>query len=196
MASELSEIPILDISRLVGGHHGAASDLADEIGEACRGIGFSFGYNQLEGPGAYLSVEELVRSFVDIVSKNGNLLLNVGPMADGTIPEDQRETLRGIGEWMAANSEAIHGTTYGPLQLWGPARSTARDGILYLHVLDWPKQGQLQMNWFPGQVASVSLLADGRDLAFEQAPAGRLTVQVPYHPPDPWASVLVVQTKP
>ena len=84
--------------------------ITDYKWEASRGIGFSFGYNQLEGPDAYLSVEELVRSFVDIVSKNGNLLLNVGPMADGTIPEMQRERLLGLGQWLAVNGEAIFGT--------------------------------------------------------------------------------------
>lgn len=78
--------------------------------EATRGIGYSFGYNQNEGPENYLSVQELVHSFVDIVSKNGNLLLNVGPMADGTIPALQRERLEGLGTWLRVNSEAIYGT--------------------------------------------------------------------------------------
>jgi alpha-L-fucosidase len=163
--------------------------------ETCMTMNDTWAYNPA-GQAAYKPAGQLVCNLVEAASRGGNYLLNVGPTPLGTCPPEAVDRLRQIGEWMAANSEAIHGTTYGPLQLWGPARSTARDGILYLHVLDWPKQGQLQMNWFPGQVASVSLLADGRDLAFEQAPASRLTVQVPYHPPDPWASVLVVQTKP
>ncbi len=62
-------------------------DASEKKWEATRGIGFSFGYNQNEGPEQYLSLERLVHTFVDIVSKNGNLLLNVGPMADGTIPD-------------------------------------------------------------------------------------------------------------
>ncbi len=78
--------------------------------EANRGIGNSFGYNRAEGPGHMLTVDELVDSFVDIVSKNGNLLLNVGPRADGTIPDMQLERLRGLGRWLDVNGEAIFGT--------------------------------------------------------------------------------------
>ena len=64
------------------------SEIRKKKWESCRGIGASFGYNRIEGFEQYQSVESLVRSLVDIVSKNGNLLLNVGPMADGTIPTD------------------------------------------------------------------------------------------------------------
>ncbi|MEZ4675825.1 MAG: alpha-L-fucosidase [Caldilineaceae bacterium] len=78
-------------------------EIREKKWESCRGIGASFGYNRIEGPEQYQSVESLVRSLVDIVSKNGNLLLNIGPMADGTIPEMQRERLLGLGvarcEW-------------------------------------------------------------------------------------------------
>lgn len=78
--------------------------------EACRGLGNSFGYNAAEGPEHTLSVDELVDSFVDIVSKNGNLLLNVGPRPDGTIPELQLDRLRGLGRWLDTNGEAIFET--------------------------------------------------------------------------------------
>ncbi len=78
--------------------------------EATRGLGFSFGYNQNEGPEHTLTLERLVHSFVDIVSKNGNLLLNVGPMADGTIPPLQRDILLGFGKWLEVNGEALFDT--------------------------------------------------------------------------------------
>lgn len=78
--------------------------------EGNRGIGNSFGYNRVETAAHMLSVNELVDSFVDIVSKNGNLLLNVGPQPDGTIPEMQLERLRGLGKWLDTNGGAIFGT--------------------------------------------------------------------------------------
>ena len=78
--------------------------------ETCRGLGYSFGYNRNETAAHMLSVNELVQMLVDIVSKNGNLLLNVGPMADGTISALQVERLEGLGAWLAVNGEAIFGT--------------------------------------------------------------------------------------
>ena len=73
-------------------------------------IGYSFGYNKLEGPNEYLTPREAVRLLVDVVSRGGNLLLNVGPKADGTLPLLQRDVLEGLAIWMAVGSEAIHGS--------------------------------------------------------------------------------------
>lgn len=84
--------------------------IVSEKWEANRGIGRSFGYNQTETAEQFLSVDALVDSFIDIVSKNGNLLLNVGPRADGSIPEEQLARLRGLGRWLDVNGEAIFGT--------------------------------------------------------------------------------------
>jgi alpha-L-fucosidase len=99
-------------------------DIQEKKWESCRGIGHSFGYNRNEGPEDHLSVQELVRLFVDIVSKNGNLLLNVGPMADGTIPELQRERLEGLGAWLEVNGEAIFGT-----RPWVRAEGSTVEGV-------------------------------------------------------------------
>ena len=92
--------------------------------ETCRGLGYSFGYNRNEAAAHMLTIEELVRMFVDIISKNGNLLLNVGPMADGTISNLQLERLEGLGAWLAANSEAVFGT-----RPWHAAEGETREGI-------------------------------------------------------------------
>ena len=75
--------------------------------ESCRGLGFSFGYNQVEGPDQVLPPDQLVALLVDIVSKNGNLLLNIGPKPDGTISDIQLDRLHKLGEWLGVNGEAL-----------------------------------------------------------------------------------------
>ena len=109
--------------------------------EACRGIGTSFGYNRNEPDDNLLTTEELIHSFVDIVSKNGNLLINVGPMADGMIPDAQRDRLERLGDWLAVNGEAIYdtrpwalaeGTTTGG----NDVRFTQKEDALFAVILD------------------------------------------------------------
>jgi alpha-L-fucosidase len=78
--------------------------------ESTRGVGKSFGANRNEAPRDIVSTTELVQSFCDIVSKNGNLLIGIGPSPDGSIPAEQQVPLRGLGDWMSINREAIVGT--------------------------------------------------------------------------------------
>ena len=112
--------------------------------ETCRDIGYSFGYNQNETDEHLLSADALIDLFIDIVSKNGNLLLNVGPRADGTIPENQMLRLKELGSWMKIYGEAIYGTT-----AWSVASAVLADGTrvrftkkgttIYMFLLDRPK---------------------------------------------------------
>jgi len=142
--------------------------------EATRGIGYSFGYNRLEGPEHYLSIEELVRSFVDIVSKNGNLLLNVGPMADGTIPELQRERLLGLGQWLQVNGDAVFGTrpwvtAEGRTTDGIDVRFTQRGGNLYAVLLDAPRRHRIAIKGLrPAESSKVTLLGHEAPLSWEQ----------------------------
>ena len=73
-------------------------------------MGLSFGYNQVEGPEHILSPQKLTSLLAMSVANNGNLLINVGPKADGTIPELQAESLLGMGNWLKVNADAIYET--------------------------------------------------------------------------------------
>jgi alpha-L-fucosidase len=82
----------------------------DRMWEICRGIGRSFGYNALETEADYLSADDLIWMFIDIVARGGNLLLNVGPKADGTIPAEQLARLDALGRFTTAHDMAIFGS--------------------------------------------------------------------------------------
>ncbi len=152
--------------------------------EACRGLGTSFGYNRNEPDENLLTPEELVHSFVDIVSKNGNLLINVGPMADGTIPNAQRDRLEGLGKWLALNGEAIYDT--GP---WMTAegktadgkdiRFTQKDDALFAIILgsiSGPEVSIESLTCAPDTTISLS----GHDKALDWRQNGsRITVSLP-----------------
>lgn len=129
--------------------------------ESCRGLGFSFGYNQVEGPEQVIAPDKLVALLVDIVSKNGNLLLNVGPKANGTISDIQLDRLHKLGAWLATNGEGIFGS-----RPWVRASATSPDGTdmrftkkadsLYAFFLNRPQGTALTI---PGVKADASTTA-------------------------------------
>lgn len=90
-------------------HEGTSGEI-DKAWEECRGIGTSFGYNQIEDLSNYMSSEALVHLLIEKVAGGGNLLLDVGPTADGRIPVIQQQRLLDIGTWLETNGEAIYGT--------------------------------------------------------------------------------------
>lgn len=117
----------------------------DRKWECCRGLGLSFAYNQIEGDEHLITHNDLITLLVDTVAYNGNLLINVGPMADGTIPENQTSRLLYMGEWLEKNGKAIYGTRPYTEQKWDlPSGETVfftqnRESIFL--IVDHPKAG-------------------------------------------------------
>lgn len=161
----------------------------------------------------------LIQYLIDNVSKNGYLLLNVGPKPDGEIPEEARYILLEMGKWLQINGEAIYDTTpwriygEGPTQMkksgmfseneelhYTPEdiRFTVRDNILYASVLDWPENGKILIKsgceLFPGEVEKITMLGDGANLEWTLTEDG-LRVTLPKHKPCDYAWVLKIERK-
>ena len=133
----------------------------------------------------------VVRLLSDIVSKGGNLLLNIGPDAQGRVPEPAARALRGVGQWMRINGEAIYGTTASPFTRLPWGRATQKPGVLYLHVWDWPQDGRLAVP-MQGKVRAARLLGSDATLTWGpgEGDSGRLVIEVPKAPVDAAATVV------
>lgn len=135
---------------------------------------------------------DLVAKLADIVSKGGNYLLNVGPTAEGVIPEASQNILRSIGKWLQVNGESIYGTGPSPLYLPGITwRVTVKPGKLYLHILNWPV-AKLEVKGIESQVRRAYFLANKAAVQFSQKGAA-LALTLPSKPVDPWDSVVVLE---
>ena len=141
------------------------------------------------------SVPVLLRNLIDIASKGGNFLLNVGPTADGDFPDEAVVRLREMGKWLAANGESIYGTEAGPFLTklpWG--RATQRPGKIYLHVFDWPADKTLAVPLRTKPTKAYLLAAHNVPLEVTEATDG-MTIALPDAAPDAVASVIVLEVE-
>jgi alpha-L-fucosidase len=164
--------------------------------ETCLTMNRNWGYNRADKE--FKSVQTLVRTLVDVASKGGNLLLNVGPDADGRVPPDSVERLAGLGRWMHVNEESIRGTSASPFSApaWGRATMKARGAgtRVYLHVFEWPAEGKLRVDGLASKPTRAFLLGLGPSspLKVETTEAGQLTIEVPLDTPDRTDTVVVI----
>lgn len=154
----------------------------DRKWEACRGMDQSFGFNAEARPEDYLSKDELIRSFVETVAHGGNLLLNMGPRADGSVPDEQQALLRALGAWLKVNGAAIYGTrkTAVPRGIASdgtPYRLTEKDGTVYALFTERPR-GRLTLPTVFGARHASRL--DGGGVSLQAGDAVTLVFDTPF----------------
>jgi len=193
-------------NRLGGGYAGdtdtpeqhiPATGIKGRDWETCMTLNNTWGYKSYDDN--WKPTKTLVRNLIDIASKGGNYLLNIGPKPDGTIPQESIDRLKEVGKWMKVNGQAIYGTTACPTRLpaWGRITTKAADEVstLYLHVFDWPEDGKLPVA-VSNEPVACNLLADA-DRSFEvtQYQDTGLTVSLSGKTIDDLATVVVLEVK-
>ena len=199
---------IIHNNRLGGGYHGdtetpeqfiPATGFPGRDWETCMTMNDTWGFKSYDHNWKPLST--LITNLVDIVSKGGNYLLNVGPTAEGEIPAESIKLLKEVGAWMKVNGESIYGTHATPFKRLSWGRCTTKDAgadtILYLHVFNWPSDGKLLLPGLANPVKSANLLAGGAAVAVEKSAVGQV-LTLPATAPDAISSTikLVIQGKP
>ncbi|MFP4157579.1 MAG: alpha-L-fucosidase [Opitutales bacterium] len=163
--------------------------------ETCMTMNRTWGYSAADD--VWKDTPEMIQVLIDVVSKGGNLLLNVGPKPDGTIPEESVRVLREMGDWMDVYGDAIYGTEGSPFGNlpWGRAtrKETDEGTRLYLHVWYWPEDGKLLVPDLQNDVRAT-LMASGEELKTERQ-GEDVSVQVPAEAPHPVASVIELQVE-
>jgi alpha-L-fucosidase len=181
--------------------------------EACMTMNDTWGYKSYDTN--FKSTETLLRNLIDIASKGGNYLLNIGPDSLGRVPLAEIERLHQVGQWLAVNGEAIYGThatlfgdeagSFSPTEKdkegkpkFIPAwnwRSTTKEDSIYIEIFTWPN-GSFHIRGIPRTVTGAYLLADTAHspVKFTQTTSG-IEITLPSHRLDPIATVLVLKTK-
>jgi alpha-L-fucosidase len=159
--------------------------------ETCETMNDTWGFKKNDD--SWKSTRVLIRELAETASKGGNLLLNVGPTAEGVIPEPSVRRLAAMGAWLKGREESIRGTSASPFTKLDWGRCTQRPGKLYLHVFDWPQDQKLRVPGLKNTVTRAAFLGDGGDSLTFERDGNDLLVSVPKKRPNRNDTVIVLE---
>jgi len=186
-------------NRLGGGYNGdtetpeqfvPATGFPGRNWETCMTMNDTWGFKSKDNN--WKSTKVILQTLIDIVSKGGNYLLNVGPTSEGLIPQPSIERLAEVGKWMKTNGEAIYGTTASPFSYLPWGRCTQKGNKLYLHVFEWPKDGKISLPLL-NKISRAYSLADPKKTLKIEKWKSKNTITLSGNAPDKIASVIVVE---
>lgn len=210
MTKERAEkiLPLLKIqpniiwnNRLGGGYSGdletpeqsiPSTGIPGKNWESCMTMNDTWGFKSYDNN--WKSTTTLIRNLVDIASKGGNYLLNVGPTSEGLIPDSSVVRLKEVGKWLKTNGQAIYGTTHSPFPYLKWGRCTRKGQTLYFNVFEWPENGQLIVP-LENAVTKAYMLANPKEVLKTVTANGHLVITVPKKATDKIATVIAIQIK-
>jgi alpha-L-fucosidase len=168
--------------------------------ETCMTMNDTWGWKKFDSH--WKSSSTIIRNLIDIASKGGNYLINVGPTGQGLIPEPSVERLEAVGRWMKVNGQAIHGTTASPFATslpWGRCTTKLSRGgnaTLYLHIFNWPADGHLLVPGLRNKVKSAQLLTESKKVSLStEAVEKGVWLNLPPAAPDAISSTVMLRLK-
>jgi alpha-L-fucosidase len=162
--------------------------------ERCASMNDAWGYNASK-ENTYRSVKDVLQELVTVVSRDGNLLLNIGPKGDGSVTAGSQTVLNGLASWMSTYSDSVHGTSGSPFfsdPSWG--RVTKKSGKLFAHVFTWPTNGQLQIPAIDNTINRVYLM-NNPSVSLSYTVTDQINVTVPATAPNADLSVVCVEVQ-
>jgi alpha-L-fucosidase len=196
----ISKYPsLITNNRLGGGYEGdtetpeqfvPATGFPGRHWEVCMTMNDTWGYKSNDNN--WKPTKDILQTLVDIVGKGGNYLLNVGPTDEGLIPAPSIERLKDVGKWMKTNAESIYGTTASPFHYLPWGRCTQKANKLYLHVFNWPGNGQLSVPLLNKIEKAYLLTEPDTNLKIKNFDFG-IRIKLPGTPPDQNVSVIVLE---